>query len=292
MDRGNDLKERMPVAAGRFYQANEELLKGDLTSLFSDKNCSAPLTGLRAVISPHAGYIYSGRVAASAYASADRESEFKNIFLLGTSHSMTFDGASVYDKGYYITPLGRMMVNSDISSRLIGTSGWFSFIADAHSKEHSIEVQLPFIQYWFRKQPLIVPIIIGTGNTTTLRQVAATLKPWFTRDNLFVISSDFSHYPSWSDASEVDKATAEAILTGSSDIFLERLNSNKSASIRGLATSMCGWTAALILLYLTEAGSNLEYIHLDYMNSGDSAYGDRRGVVGYHAIAVREIKNP
>lgn len=280
--------DRQPVAAGRFYSAGREALERDLKLLFEECRKYPDKMNVRAIVSPHAGYVFSGKVAASAFSAIDRDHEYKNVFLIGSSHVMSFDGASVYNTGDYITPLGRVVVNKVIANKLISGNRVFDFPTTAHLQEHSIEVQLPFIQYYFTGKPAIVPVIAGTNNETTIKKIADALKPWFTPDNLFIISSDFSHYPAYKEAIEADNATAQGFITGDPQTFLKSLKNNSSKHIDGLATSMCGWTSGLTLLYLAQNSKTLEYKMLDYCNSGDSGYGDKDRVVGYHAIALIE----
>ncbi len=199
---------------------------------------------------------------------------------------MSFEGASVYNSGDYITPLGKITVNREIADRLIHDNKVFNFPVDAHAQEHSIEVQIPFIQYYFKETPPIVPIIIGTHNESTVKKIAEALRPYFTDENLFVISSDFSHYPSYAEANRTDSITAKSIESGKPERFLYTLKRNSEELVPGLATSMCGWTSGLTLLYLTEGDKNIEIKHIDYCNSGDSRYGNKKEVVGYHAFAA------
>ena len=203
---------------------------------------------------------------------------------------MLFDGASVYNTGDYITPLGRVTVNREIADKLISDNKVFNYPVNAHIQEHSIEVQVPFIQYYFKETPMIVPIIIGTNNESTVKKIAEALRPYFTPENLFVISSDFSHYPSYADAKRTDSTTALGIESGKPAAFLSAIRKNSEEEIPGLATSMCGWTSGLTLLYLTEGNKNLDIKHIDYCNSGDSPYGNKSEVVGYHAFAIIEKK--
>ena len=282
------LTDRQPVAAGRFYEANKEILTRDITKLFTDCKKSTDSRKVRAIISPHAGYIFSGSVAASALSATPRNSPISNIFLIGSSHVMSFEGASVYNIGDFITPLGKAIVNRDIANKLKNENKVFDFPVTSHQQEHSLEVQIPLIQYYYTTTPKIVPIIIGTGNTNTIRQIAEALKPWFTPENLFLISSDFSHYPSYKDAIYADNQTAEGIISGNPQVFLTTLKDNSSKNISGLATSMCGWASGLTLLIMAEGDKNLEFKRIDYCNSGDTPYGDKDRVVGYHAIALME----
>jgi AmmeMemoRadiSam system protein B/AmmeMemoRadiSam system protein A len=282
----NKTTDRQPVAAGRFYPADKGTLTKDISVLFDSCKKSNTNWCVRAIISPHAGYVFSGKIAAAAYSAIPVDYVYKNIFIIGSSHVMSFDGASVYNTGDYITPMGKIAVNREIADKLKNENKVFNFPTDAHLQEHSIEVQLPFIQYYFKNMPLIVPIIIGTDNEKTVKQIAGALGPWFTPENLFIISSDFSHYPPYKDAVESDRLTALGITSGNPQIFLNTLKKNSEKHIKGLVTSMCGWTSGLTLLYLAENKNQLEYKLIDYCNSGDSPYGGKDEVVGYNAIVL------
>jgi hypothetical protein len=284
----NKTTDRQPVAAGRFYPADKETLTKDISRLFESCKKSPGNWDVRAIIGPHAGYVYSGKIAAAAYSIISRDSVYKNIFILGSSHVMSFDGASVYNSGDFITPIGKIEVNREIANKLISENKIFNFPTNAHLQEHSLEVQLPFIQYYFKDKPLIVPIIIGTNNENSVKKIAEALRPWFTSENLFIISSDFSHYPPYKDAIETDNLTAFSIASGNPQTFLNTLKKNSAKQIPGLSTSMCGWTSGLTLLYLAEGNKQLEIKLIDYCNSGDSPYGGKEEVVGYHAIALIE----
>ncbi len=283
--------DRQPAAAGRFYSADRETLRNDISMLFEASVKPAKQENVRAIICPHAGYIFSGKIAASSFSAVDRKAVFKNIFVIGSSHIMSFDGASVYNTGDFITPLGKIKVNRDIANKLKNENKLFDFPTDAHRQEHSIEVQIPLIQYYFEGDQQIVPVIIGTNNTENIKKIASILKPWFTPDNLFIISSDFSHYPTYKSANEVDNLTANAIVSGNPQKFLNTLKNNSYRGDAGLLTSMCGWTSGLLLMYLAEDDANLEFRKIDYCNSGDSKYGNKEEVVGYNAIILVEKKS-
>ncbi|HUX97740.1 MAG TPA: AmmeMemoRadiSam system protein B [Bacteroidales bacterium] len=278
--------DRQPVAAGSFYPAGKDALTRDISRLFEECKKNDEKIDIRAIISPHAGYVFSGRIAASAFSSVNKEKKIKNVFVIGSSHVMAFDGASIYNVGDFVTPLGKMPVNREIADKLKSENKVFDFPTNAHLQEHSIEVQVPFIQYYFTSKPSMVPIIIGTTNEVSIKKIADALRPYFTDENLFVISSDFSHYPSYTDAVKADNATAAGLMSGDPQTFLKSLRENSSKHIDGLATSMCGWTSGLTLLYLSEVDESLKYKILDYCNSGDSDYGDKDRVVGYNAIAL------
>ncbi|MCU0455525.1 MAG: AmmeMemoRadiSam system protein B [Bacteroidales bacterium] len=280
--------DRQPVAAGRFYSSDRETLRRDIQKLFADCRKPEGVNHARAIIAPHAGYVFSGRIAASAFSATPRDAGYKNIFLIGSSHVMAFEGASVYNTGDFVTPLGKIHVNRGIADELKKDFKVFDYPTSAHIQDHCLEVQIPLIQYYYTSAPSIVPIIIGTSSSSTIKKIAEALRQYFTGDNLFVISSDFSHYPSYEDGKMVDNATAEALVSGDPSVFLSALRKNSLQNIGGLATSMCGWTAGLTLLELAEGQENLEFRRIDYCNSGDSQYGSKDEVVGYHAIVLDE----
>jgi len=284
----NKTTDRQPVAAGKFYSANKESLVKDISNLFASCTKTPGSQKVRAIISPHAGYVFSGRIAASAISTTPENAKFSNIFIIGSSHIMAFDGASVWHTGDFITPLGRAVVNREIANKLRNENKVFDYPTNAHIQEHSLEVQIPLIQYYYTSSPKIVPIIVGTTNSNTLKMIAEALRPWFTPENLFIISSDFSHYPSYNDAVSVDNLTSEGLISGDPKTFLNALKKNSSSNIRGLVTSMCGWTSGLVILNLVAENENLVFKKIAYCNSGDSSFGGKDEVVGYHAIAIFE----
>jgi hypothetical protein len=289
---GNDraLVDRPAAVAGQFYSSQPGQLSKDLGLLFA-KAHPKESSNVLAVISPHAGYVFSGQVAASSFNQLDENKSYDNIFILASSHRYAFEGASVYDKGNYETPLGKVPVNLELAHRLVEEYPVFNNRSDAHLLEHSLEVQLPFLQYKLGDDIQIVPIVLGTQSATTCREIAKALKPFLNDNNLFVISTDFSHYPEYDDAVLVDHLTAKAIVTNSPETLLNTLKTNEKKRLPGLATSLCGWTSVITLMYMTE-DMDVGYRVVDYMNSGDSkVYGDKDRVVGYVAISV-EKKTP
>ncbi len=284
--------DRQPAVAGSFYPSGSDKLRSELAAYFSSLSKANPNARVRALIVPHAGYVYSGHTAAAGFAAVPADAEYDNIFLIGASHRYAFDGAAVFISGNMVTPLGTVEVNREVGQELINSSKFFFEKDDAHIPEHSLEVQLPFIQYHFSKVPRIVPILIGTRNVTMLDLIASGLRPWFNDHNLFIISSDFSHYPSYTEAKRADKLTSDAILTGDPDLFLKTIREVEASGIDNLSTAMCGWTAGLVLLYLTEEEEGLTFRNAEYTNSGNSPHGDKDQVVGYNAIVVEDKVSP
>ncbi|MGE0087960.1 MAG: AmmeMemoRadiSam system protein B [Bacteroidales bacterium] len=275
--------DRQPVVAGSFYPNDPKELKAELESLFNKAEKGKTSDPVLAIIAPHAGYIYSGKVAASAYSQIDPNKEYENIFILASSHRIVFRGASIYNIGDYITPLGKVKVNQTIANQLIEKHEVFVFNPEAHAAEHSLEVQLPFLQYYLKKDFTIVPIVTGTQYLDDCEQIAEALIPYFNEKNLFIISSDFSHYPSYDDAVKVDKKTCDAILQNSVAKLIHTINENGSGDFNNLATSLCGWPAVISLLFITESMPGIKPLFIDYQNSGDETK-DKNRVVGYNAI--------
>lgn len=279
------LQNRKPYAAGRFYTDKPVELRNQLQQLFSKavqrKAGNTPL----AILAPHAGYVYSGEVAASAFNQIDPNRKFERIFIIGSSHTATFKGASVYCTGHYETPLGIVEVDFNLVRQLVAENEILKDYPEPHLYEHSLEVQLPFLQVHLKTDFKIVPVIIGSSTVETAKKLAAVFKPFLNEKNLFVISSDFSHYPEYEDARKADRATAEAIQTNKASKLLAALEGNECKNISGLATSLCGWSSVLTLLYMTEQMPDISVDLIQYKNSGDSVYGDKDRVVGYYAIS-------
>ena len=298
-------KVRPATQANRFYTGDARELSEEIDSLLkrhlkdtADCNFEATHENVAALIVPHAGYYFSGNVAASAYARLDPERQYKRIFLLGPSHHEWLDGASVNTEAdYYATPLGEVKVDHETAVKLTtnfanDTDKVFFYRPEAHDREHCLEVQLPFLQRVFalrsshstKEVPPIIPIIISTNDFQKLQQIAEMLKPYFTDENLFVVSSDFSHYPSYGDACAVDAKTGKAIESGDVSQFIATIQANARSGIRNLSTSACGELAIVTLMLMMD--SNYLVKHIMYQNSGDIDDHDPTRVVGYHSFAI------
>jgi len=281
-----DLVDRQPVVAGQFYPGEASALKAVLQRHFQACSNEERHGELAAIVAPHAGYKYSARVAASAFHQIDPGKSYDNIFILAPCHRLRFEGASLYSPGDYVTPLGKVRVNRSLVQKLIRQYDFFRYHAPAHEKEHSLEVQLPFLQHHLKEDFQIVPIVTGTHDLQVIRKMAAALKPYFNSNNLFVVSTDFSHYPPYREAKKVDAATAGAIAANDPSEFLHVIRTQAEGDVPGLATSMCGWPGMLTLLNITSKPSApIQVRKLLYRNSGDET-GDSSRVVGYWAMSM------
>ena len=285
--------QRKAVYAGTFYPAQKAALESRLEELFRDAARSTPPgnpesqdSKVQCIIVPHAGYDYSGSVAAAGFLNIPKNASYKNIFIITTSHRQQFNGISVCQAGSYTTPLGKVQVNRQIAAALIKEHSNILYRPEAHEREQGIEVQLPFIQYHFNNAAPVIPIIMGSSSLEGARDLATALLPWFTPENLFVISADFSRYPAYADAKRIDQTTADAVISGNPERFYSTLRELSQQEGNSLSTPSGDWSSLMTLLYMSHNSLNLNFKPLLYRNSGDSPLGDRRRVVGYWAIAV------
>ncbi|MDO9255494.1 MAG: AmmeMemoRadiSam system protein B [Bacteroidales bacterium] len=285
------LQNRQPAVAGSFYPSDPAEIQQMLKLCFAKAPAHTSDSEVMAIISPHAGYVFSGEVAAAAFSQLDSEKEYKTIFILGSSHRNSFAGASIYSIGNYTTPLGAVKTDLEIAQKLATENKVLSFDPHYHKSEHSLEVQIPFLQFFLKKDFKIVPILLGTQDPLLCQQIAKALKPYFSPENLFVISTDFSHYPAYKDAFITDHQIADAIVTNNPDKFLNAVENCTTKKIENLSTGCCSWPSVLSLMYLTEEMSGIAYKQVLYKNSGDSQYGEMDRVVGYYALSVLQQKS-
>lgn len=282
-------QDRQPAVAGSFYPGNAGTLKKELSQLFQNTSTQTD-SSIAALIVPHAGYIFSGKVAATGYAQIPAGKAYKNVFVIGVSHRIRFSGVSIYPHGNYITPLGKIPVNETLAEKLIAENSFIHFVPKAHQSEHSIEVQLPFLQYHLKKGFRIVPILTGDSNPATTRKLAEALLPYFTGDNLFIISTDFSHYPTNATAQKVDKETADAILSGKPEQLQKVCLKTAPNPPENVLTRLCGESGVLTLMEMVSGKPDYHYHQITYQNSAASSAGDPSRVVGYYAISVTRNK--
>ena len=259
---------RPPAIAGSFYPAQKSVLQSDVASMLEAALPREVNTAPKAMIVPHAGYIYSGPVAATAYASlAASAHKIKRVVLLGPVHRVPVRGLALPGVEAFATPIGEVQLDQAAIASIANMPQVVTS-PQAHALEHSLEVQLPFLQAVLPDFKL-VPLAVGDA---TPAQVAAVLeKLWGGEETLIVISSDLSHFLPYYVAQSVDQETVQAIL-----------------DLRGPVThdQACGGTPINGLM-LAATQHHLRPQLLDYRNSGDTA-GDKQRVVGYVSIAFLE----
>ncbi len=262
---------RSPAVAGTFYPAEPNLLRNEVGRLLSDAPKTGQASAPKALIVPHAGYVYSGPVAAPAYAClAPIADQIKRVVLLGPAHRVAVRGLVLPEANHFATPLGEIALDREAIKQLDGLPQ--VVVSDApHAMEHSLEVHLPFLQTVL-KDFRLVPLVVGRA---TADEVAAVLERlWGGPETLILVSSDLSHFLPYELAKQVDADSVQHILKLDS-----RLNHEQA----------CGATPVNGLLAIARRkglGAQL----LDLRNSGDTA-GDKSRVVGYASIAFYEEPN-
>ena len=257
---------RQPAVAGQFYPADLDLLRRDVGEYISQASLPDDVDGVRAVIAPHAGYVYSGATAGHAFKALkrlpDRE---RTVFLLGPAHRVPVNGVALGNYSAFRTPLGDAPVAVDRVADMLDSAPFYTTAPGAHEPEHCLEVEVPFLQVSLADFEL-VPMLFGQVNP---REVATDLVDRLEEQDLIVVSSDLSHFHSYDQARQQDRAFLDALLEG---------------SVKGVREGeACGRAPVMTLMEIAELKGWAPHL-LDYRNSGDTA-GSRSRVVGYGAIA-------
>jgi AmmeMemoRadiSam system protein B/AmmeMemoRadiSam system protein A len=269
---------RKPVAAGGYYTDNPELLSRQIDSFL--RNAKQPIASaenLIALIAPHAGYAHAGLVAASAYRLA-KGKDYETVVIIGPSHHYGFEGCSIYLRGGFETPLGVAAVDESLALELSKASG-YGYIPEAHQKEHSVEVQVPFIQKTLPKAK-IVPIVMGYQTRTTITALANSLSKVLPGKKVLVVAStDMSHYLPKKDANDADANTASLIKSFNTELLLTKVQREENI--------MCGGGPVVSTLLYAKKREKAKVEILDYTDSSQSQSGTPESqVVGYLAAAV------
>ncbi|MFH0908699.1 MAG: AmmeMemoRadiSam system protein B [bacterium] len=253
---------RKPAVAGMFYPENRTELHGMVTSFLNKVDLTCPVP--KALVVPHAGYVYSGPIAATGYAQIRAaRSVIRKVILLGPSHRVPFHGLAVCGARYFETPLGDVPVDAALVDAVLDLPQ-VRVLDSAHAMEHSLEVHLPFLQETL-EQFSVLPLVVGDATPEEISEVLE--KVWGGKETLIVVSSDLSHYYDYETAKQLDEATSRAI---------EAL---KPEDIQ--PHQACG-RVPLSGLLVVAARHGLKAKTLDLRNSGDTV-GPRDQVVGYGA---------
>lgn len=273
---------RKTAVAGSFYPADPEVLSRQVREFLSRAPGEKVSGEIIALVSPHAGYVYSGQVAAYAFRLV-AGMKFEAAVVVAPSHRTYFQGASVYNGGGYETPLGILPVAKELCRRLAEENSLIRLDAQAHSREHALEVQLPFLQETLGSVK-VVPIILGDQSYHTCegvaRAIAATLRG---KKVLLVASTDLSHFHPYDRAVALDKAILEDLQSLDAEKLGRDLDAGKGEA--------CGGGAVItVMLAAKDLGADRARV-LKYLNSGDVT-GDRSGVVGYGAAVFYRALPP
>ncbi|MFC2005321.1 MEMO1 family protein [Chloroflexota bacterium] len=264
---------RNPVVAGQFYPGTPDQLRTMIAEMVDEEAAKEDVIGL---VSPHAGYIYSGPVAGATISRI----KFKDTFvIMGPNHTGGGKALSIITDGVWKTPLGEVEVDSELSKQILAASKHLREDSLAHQYEHSIEVQLPFLQY-FKSDIKLVPIILGHTSGDIYKEIGKEIARAVKESNrevVIIASSDMTHYESQESARKKDTQAIEAILDLDEDELLKR--------VQELDITMCGYAPAVSLISaareLEAKGAEL----VRYQTSGDTS-GDYSSVVGYAGIII------
>ncbi|MGB9823682.1 MAG: AmmeMemoRadiSam system protein B [Candidatus Hydrothermia bacterium] len=270
---------RYPSHAGSFYPASKDEI-GELFSKFESatRDIIVSVENPFALVSPHAGYIYSGMVAYATYKNTFLQKIYNTVIILGPSHYVYLSGASIYPEGSWLTPMGEVIIDSDCAKKLLEKSPHFISAPELHRREHSIEVQIPFIQF-FQPRAKIVPVLVGDLTDKMIEELGEAISEALSErdDVLIVASSDLYHGESYRACIESDKRTIDAILKRDWKDFLRKAQSGEIMA--------CGEMPISILL------STLEHLRkpvegklVMYTNSADVTGLKGGYVVGYSGI--------
>ena len=272
----SEVDVRQPVVAGAFYTADSASLSSEIDRYLrnvSKKEVPKKPIGL---ISPHAGYMYSGQVAANAYKLVEGK-QYDEVIVFAPSHRAYFSGASLDRKSGYHTPLGTVPINRELVEEIIQACSLASFHEQAHGQEHSLEVQLPFLQMVLENFSLIA-IIMGDQDIRTcetiVRCIAEVLQG---RNVLIVASSDLSHYHPYDQAKELDQKVLDYINAFDPHGLASALSKHRIEA--------CGGGPIITALLLGKQMGATKAEVVNYANSGDVS-GDYSGVVGYAAGVI------
>lgn len=273
---------RKPAVAGSFYPSPSDILKQKVNQFLEQAEIPEISGYIKAAIVPHAGYDYSGWVAAYVY-QAIRQLESPTIILIGPSHQYYLQGIAIDGNDEWETPLGRVAIDKELRDRLIKENSLFKINSAAHEKEHCLEVQLPFLQTIFSDFK-ILPILVNDLSENDSESIGQTLAEQIDENIIIIASSDMSHYPAYEQANYADGKVIKAILTGKIEQLNQTISDLEKENIEQADTFLCGQQAVGIVMRVAQKieANNIQL--LKYANSGDVEIGDKSQVVGYSSI--------
>lgn len=281
----DDSRIRHAVYSGSWYPGTKEELSSTVDTYLSqveDIDLAGNIIGL---VAPHAGFIYSAPVAAYAYKPLKGMS-FDTVVILGNAHREGFIGAAIDSARAYANPLGQVDIDQELATQIVDKCKSVTLNKKPHLQEHSLEIQIPFLQRTLKKGFKILPILFGyEPNNADKQLVEALIDVMQTKKILLVASTDLTHYPSWSDAKQIDAKTLEYIASMDVEKLKVYDRSVRMKGVENLSCALCGLTATGVVMSVSQhLGGNNGRV-LKYANSGDAEIGDRQRVVGYGAVA-------
>lgn len=266
---------RPPQVAGYFYPADPDKLRKDISLMLDVSQPEEKVNNVFGIVSPHAGYVYSGKTAAYAYNHL-KDKTFERVIVISPSHAEYFPGVSVFEGDAYETPLGVLEVDKEYADKLVNKSKILFKGFEGHKSEHALEVQLPFLQSVLSGFK-IVPVIIGDQSKIYIDELADKLAEVVDDETLIVASSDMSHHHSKKEADKLDSIVERRI----NDFDFESLQ-------KDLDNNNCEACGGGPIVALMKAASKRKVNHSRVLHRSDSGdvTGDSQGVVGYLSAVV------
>jgi MEMO1 family protein len=267
---------RQPAVAGQFYPGTEASLKKEVQRLLHIQKAQTKEKAI-AIVSPHAGYMYSGPVAGCVYSCIEIP---ETVIILGPNHTGAGATFSLFKEGLWQTPLGDIQIDSELAETILKNSESLQEDTNAHIYEHSLEVQLPFIQY-IKKDFKIVPVVLSNNTQEACHNLGASIAHAVKQSKkqaLIVASSDMTHYEDQKTAEKKDKLAIDAVL----DLDEAKLLN----AVQDYNISMCGYIPVVVMLIAAKALGAKEARLVKYQTSGDIT-GDYSAVVGYAGIILK-----
>ncbi len=267
---------RKPIVAGQFYPADPIALKKLIVS-FDTKKTTKPQKAISCIL-PHAGYVYSGKVAAATLKSIEPAQTY---IILGPNHTGYGAPCSIVKYGAWSTPFGLINIDTDLASQLLNNSKFLEEDEQAHAYEHSIEVELPLIQTILGPDFTFVPITLATGTDLVYKDISGAIAECVKKNGkkiMIIASSDMTHYEHQKDTTRKDEEAIKAILKLDEKLLLEK--------IEQFGITMCGYIPAVITIMASKLLGARQAELIDYQTSGDIS-GDYSSVVGYAGIVMR-----
>jgi MEMO1 family protein len=274
---------RRAAVAGSFYPGNSEELKTTVDDLLKNAEKNDIKGTILAAMAPHAGYVYSGAIAALTFKNIS-DIEFDTIVIIGHD---SFQDAVAYTcpVDYFETPLGKFPVDTEMVKMLNAYSKDIKPDLSIHRDDHTIEIQIPFLQI-MNKKCKIVPLMFGLPSPQNCKILADAIKKAAGDKNVFVLaSSDMSHYPDYEGSNKIDNITLDKVKSMDIDLFFKHVYSQmKEPQVSGLKTAICAsGGVGTAMLFAKEMGADTALV-LKHANSGDVTGGDKNRVVGYSSV--------
>jgi len=272
---------REPAVAGQFYPADKNQLSMMLDDFFSKTKKQDIQGEIIGLVSPHAGYVFSAQTAAWVFKQIEGK-DIDTVILVGSSHNFGITGAAVWSGGDFSTPLGKIKIDEETAKKLVDSASFIKYNNSVHNPEHSLEVQLPFLQKVISNFK-IVPILINDNEYSqkTAEAIAQAVKG---KRVILVASSDMTHYPDKKDAETIDKDILKTMERFDTDELIKCDAKWMSKGVENLHCTLCGLTAVTTVMAASKmlGCDTAKIIH--YSNSSDSQYGDSSRVVGYGGV--------